>query len=176
MGCVGRHDRTARAAHPILRYPHSMIDAGLCLSGLDVTSDEEAVRALAQALFRAGKVMASFEPAAVAREKRYPTGLPFPDGAIAIPHAGPEHVASPSLAIGTLTRSVKFREMGNPASQLDVALVVMPALTAKEQAVAGLGRLLDLLQDESFRRELRAAGDAAGIFGTLARRWDPLSF
>jgi PTS system galactitol-specific IIA component len=150
-----------------------MIDAGLCFSGLDVASDEEAVRALARALFRAGNVMASFESAAVAREKRSPTGLPFPDGAIAIPHAEPEHVAKPSLAIGKLTRPVKFREMGNPASQLDVALVVMPALTAKEQAVAGLARVLDLLQDEAFRRELCAAGDAAAIFGALARRWDP---
>jgi PTS system galactitol-specific IIA component len=150
-----------------------MIDPGLCFCGLDVTSDEQAVRTLARALFRAGKVTASFEVAAVAREKRSPTGLPFPDGAIALPHAEPEHVGSPSLAIAKLARPVKFREMGNPATQLDVALVVMPALTAKDQAAAGLARVLDLLQDEAFRSELRAAGDSAAVFGALARRWDP---
>lgn len=149
-----------------------MIEVELCFAGLDVASDEEAVRALAKALFRAGKVAASFEVAAVAREKRSPTGLPFRNGAIAIPHAEPEHVGSPSLAIANLARPVKFREMGNPASRLDVALVVMPALTAKEQAAAGLAKILDLLQDGTLRDELRAACAPAGIFGALARRWD----
>jgi PTS system galactitol-specific IIA component len=149
-----------------------MIEVDLCFAGLDVASDEEAVRALATALFRAGKVAPSFEVAAVAREKRSPTGLPFRNGAIAIPHAEPEHVWSPSLAIAKLARPVTFREMGNPASQLDVALVVMPALTAKEQAGAGLANILDLLQDGALRDELRAACDPAAIFGALARRWD----
>ena len=152
-----------------------MIEPGLCFSGLDVASDEEAVRALARALFRAGKVTASFELAAVARERRSPTGLPFPDGAIALPHADPEHVEIPSVAIGRLTRPVKFREMGNPASQLEVALVVMPALTARAQAVAGLGKILDLLQDAALRRELHGAGDGPAIFVAIARRWDPTS-
>jgi galactitol PTS system EIIA component len=156
-------------------YAHHMIEPGLCFSGLDVASDEDAVRALARALFRAGKVRVTFELAAVAREKRSPTGLPFPDGAIALPHADPEHVEIPSLTIARLTRPVKFREMGNPASQLDVALVVMPALTAKEQAVAGLARILDLLQDAALRSELHGAGDGATIFAAIARRWDPTS-
>ncbi|HZU83956.1 MAG TPA: PTS sugar transporter subunit IIA [Polyangiaceae bacterium] len=148
-----------------------MIEAGLCLFGLDVASDEAAVRALARALRRAGKVTAGFEAAAVARERRSPTGLPFAGGAIAIPHAEPEHVEAPATAIAKLARPVKFREMGNPASRLDVALVIMPALTAREQAAAGLARLIDVLQDEASRRELRAAVDATALLDVLSRRW-----
>jgi PTS system galactitol-specific IIA component len=151
-----------------------MIEAGLCFVGLDVASDEEAVRALARALLSAGKVTASFEFEAVSREKRSPTGLPFPGGAIAIPHAEPELVRRPSLAIATLARPVTFREMGNPASQLEVALVVMPALTAREQAGAGLAKILSLLQDSALRAELHAATDGVALFAAFARKWDSM--
>jgi PTS system galactitol-specific IIA component len=149
-----------------------MIEAGLCFCGLDATTDEAAIRALAKALISAGKVTASFESAVLGREKRFPTGLPLPGGAIAIPHTDPEHVKSPALAIATLAAPVRFREMGNPASQLDVALVVMPALTAKDQAAAGLARILDLLKEEALRAELRAAADAVAIFDAFKRRWE----
>jgi PTS system galactitol-specific IIA component len=148
-----------------------MIEPGLCFVGLEATSGEAVVRALAKELSRAGKVKASFEAAAVSREKRSPTGLPFAGGAIALPHAEPEHVESPAIAIAKLARPVKFREMGNPATQLEVSLVVMPALTAKDQAAAGLAKILGLLQDEALREELRAASDAQAIADAFAKRW-----
>src|SRR5437588_7640495 len=109
-----------------------MVDAGpfaiLGLARLEVTSAEGAVRALAKALEAKGHVKASFEAAALQRERRSPTGLPFAGSAVALPHAEPEHVLSPAIAIASLARPVKFRQMGSPATQLDVALVVMPAL------------------------------------------------
>ena len=51
-------------------------------------------------------------------------------------------------------------QMGSPATQLDVGLVVMPALTAKEQAAAGLARLIELLQDDALRAALVSRRDA----------------
>jgi galactitol PTS system EIIA component len=140
----------------------------ICIVRLDVPSAEGAVRALAQELYRAGHVKESFEAAAVAREKRSPTGLPFEGGAVALPHAEPEHVLSPALGVATLARPVKFREMGSPATQLEVALVVMPALTAKEQASAGLAALIELLQDPPLRAALAAAADTHAMRAALA--------
>ena len=78
---------------------------------------------------------------------------------------------SPAIAIATLARPVKFRQMGSPATTLDVALVVMPSLTAKEQAAAGLSRLIELLQDESLRGALTAAASPESLRDLLARRW-----
>jgi galactitol PTS system EIIA component len=153
-------------------YARPMTEPGLCFVGLEVASAEAAVRALAQRLCRAGKVKASFEAAAVSREKRSPTGLPFAGGAIALPHAEPEHVESPAIAIATLARPVTFREMGNPASALAVDLIVMPALTAKDQAARGLARLLHLLERQDFRDELRALGDPVALCDAFTRRWE----
>ncbi len=143
----------------------------LCFPRLNATSAEAVVRTLARELLAAGHVRTSFEAAAVARERRSPTGLPFEGGAVALPHAEPEHVISRALAVATLAAPVKFREMGSPASQLDVALVVMPALTAKEQAAAGLSRVIELLQDAALRAALAAAPDAAAMHALLDRAW-----
>jgi PTS system galactitol-specific IIA component len=143
----------------------------VCIAGLDASTAEGAIRALARELHRAGYAKESFEAAAVARERRSPTGLPFAGGAVALPHAEPEHVVSPALGVATLARPVKFREMGSPATQLDVSLVVMPVLSAKEQAGAGLAQVIEMLQDGPLRASLLAAPDAEAIRVILAPVW-----
>ncbi len=130
-------------------------------------SAEEVIRALAQKLLAKGHVRASFEKAALAREKRSPTGLPFPGIAVALPHAEPEHVESPGIAIATLEKPVTFRQMGGPATKLTVSIVVMPAFSAKEQAGAGLSGLIEKLQDEALRNRLMEATDAAALAAAL---------
>lgn len=146
-----------------------MIAIDLCIARLSAASSDELIRALAARLFAGGHVHASFEGAAIARERRSPTGLPFPGLAVALPHAEPEHVASPAIAVASLVTPVTFRQMGNPAVKLEVSLVVMPALTAKEQAASELSRLIQVLQDEALRRELVAATDSAGLCAALGR-------
>jgi PTS system galactitol-specific IIA component len=136
-----------------------MIDPELCLVGLAAKTPEEIVRALAAKLLAKGHVRESFEKAALAREKRSPTGLPFPGVAVALPHAEPEHVASPAIAIATLAAPVTFRQMGSPGTKLTVSLVVMPAFSAKEQAGAMLSSLIERLQDDALRDRLVKATD-----------------
>ena len=123
---------------------------------------------LAQRLLEKGHVKPSFEKAALAREKRSPTGLPFPGAAIALPHAEPEHVLSPAIAVATLIAPVTFRQMGSPATKLTVSIIVMPAFSAKEQASAGLSGLIEKLQDEALRQRLLDATDAAAIVKALS--------
>ncbi len=150
-----------------------MFAASLCLARLDAGSAEVALRALARALERNGHVKPTFEAAAIARERKSPTGLPFPGRAVALPHADPEHVLSPAIAIASLRTPVKFREMGSPGTSLDVSLVVMPAFSAKEHAAASLARLVELLQDAAVRDELAAAETGEALVAALARRWAP---
>ena len=150
-----------------------MLSADLCIAGLTASSSDEVLRALSSRLLAAGSVLPSFEAAALARERRSPTGLPFPNIAVALPHAEPEHVVTPAIAVASLKAPVKFRQMGSPAIRIDVSLVVMPALTAKEQAAAELSRLIELLQDETLRHALAEADSARAICEILAPRWSP---
>jgi PTS system galactitol-specific IIA component len=149
-----------------------MLSPRLCVAKLRAASAEAAIRALAKLLREAGNVTASFETAAVAREKRSPTGLPFAPIAVALPHAEPEHVERPGIAVASLATPVKFRQMGSPATQLEVSLVVMPALSSKEQAAAGLARIIEKLQDAALREELLGASSGEALCAALAARWE----
>ncbi len=107
----------------------------------------------------------TFAKAAIAREKRSPTGLPFDPHAVALPHAEPAHVRSPAIALATLATPVRFRQMGDPSVVLEVSIVVMPALTAKEQAGAHLSRIIEWLQSADVRAALMRAEGEAEIVG-----------
>ncbi len=148
-----------------------MIEPELCIVGLEAASSEEAIRALARVLHREGRVRASFEEAAVARERRSPTALPFEPLAVALPHAEPEHVLAPAIAIATLTRAVAFREMGSPATEHAVRVVVMPAFGSKEQAGAELSRLIEALQEPAAVAALADATSPRSLCEALRARW-----
>lgn len=148
-----------------------MITPALSMPRLVAASPEEVILVLAARLAEHGHVKPSFAAAAAKREKRSPTGLPFVPHAVALPHAEPEHVESPAIAIATLARPVRFRQMGSPGTQLDVSLVVMPALSAKEQAAASLTRVIELLQDNALREALVAADSAEALSAIFGEKW-----
>ncbi len=148
-----------------------MFAADLCLAGLPAKSADEAIRSLAAALEKAGHVAPSFAAAALARERRSPTRRPFPGVAVALPHAEPEHVLSGAVAVASLASPVRFRQMGAPQVQLEVRLVVMPALTSKEQAAAGLSRLIEVLQGATLRQRLVAATSSGELASALTDAW-----
>jgi PTS system galactitol-specific IIA component len=151
-----------------------MVPPDVCVARLDVDTADAAIRALAGILHAKGHVRDSFVEAALKREKRSPTGLPFVPIAVALPHAEPEHVASQGIAIASLARPVRFRQMGSPATVLRVELVVMPAFTSKEQAGGTLATLIGILQDEALRKAVTAAGTSDAIARALEDRWkDP---
>lgn len=150
-----------------------MLSTDLCVAGLVAGSSETAIRVLAGRLLAGGHVHPSFEAAALYRERRSPTGLPFPDIAVAMPHAEPEHVVLPAIAVASLAKPVRFRQMGSPAVELDVCLVVMPAFTEKEQAAAELTRLVELLQDGAVRLALLHAPDSVALHQEISRFWRP---
>ena len=76
-------------------------------------------------------------------------------------------MATPAIAIATLANPVAFRQMGSPATKLEVSIVVIPAFSAKEQAGAGLTGLIEKLQDEALRTKLLAATSAQEIASLL---------
>jgi PTS system galactitol-specific IIA component len=143
----------------------------LAVTGLVAATSADVIRALASRLLARGHVKASFERAALVREKRSPTGLPFEPWPIALPHAEPEHVVTPGIAIATLAAPVAFRQMGTPGTSLAVSIVIMPAFTEKDQAAASLSRLITMMQDQDTRDRLVQAADAEELRSVLAPRW-----
>jgi galactitol PTS system EIIA component len=139
----------------------------LCFIGLDVKDAIEAMLYLARSLFAAGLVRPSFEAAVIEREVRSPTGLPLLSRNVAIPHTDPEHVLAPGAALCTLAQPVTFREMGNPAQELAVEIVVMLALPDHDSAQRELVRVIERLQAPELREKLCSATQVETLFALL---------
>ena len=123
------------------RPGHTLFDPALVRLQVEVSDKREALSVLAEALRAAGKVRESFLEAVLEREASYPTGLPTPGAAIAIPHTDVQHCIEPAVAVGTLQDAVVFKEMGSPDSALEVRIVFLLSITSPEDHVEWLSRL-----------------------------------
>lgn len=140
---------------------------GLCWAGLAADDAGEVMSLLARALADQGLVRSTFAEAVARREATSPTGLPMAGRKVAIPHADPEHVLAPAVALCTLRRPVLFGEMGNPTSELPVELVAMLALPDEQSAQHELVRLIELFQDAAYVDRLCEAADGDTLFTLL---------
>lgn len=129
----------------------------------------EAVAHLAGILLEQGYVKPSYLAAALEREKTYPTGLPTHGVGTAIPHAGSEHTLKPGIAIGTLAEPVKFGQMGDPTSQIDVSVVFMLSVTEPEAQVYLLQSLVEVYKDENLLRRIQTAAEPEVVANEVNR-------
>ena len=134
----------------------NVIRPELFLMDMTAVSDEDALEQLASLLYRHGLVRESFGEAVKERERRYSTGLSFPEMGIAIPHAGAEHVIAPAAAVGILKEPVKFRHMGMPQELVETELIFMLAIREEEEQPEQLAGLLDVFQGEGNLTRLQA--------------------
>ena len=140
----------------------------LCWAGLVARDADDVLQRLARALAQQGFARPSLEAAVQQREAASPTGLPLAGRKVAIPHADPEHVLAPAVAVCSLARPVCFHELGNPAGTLDVELVAMLALPDAQAAQDQLVRLMERFQDPASVDQLCLAADADALFALLA--------
>jgi len=140
----------------------------LCRAGVVAAEARAVIALLSRALTEAGCARESLEAAVLAREAASPTGLPLAGRKVAIPHADPEHVLEPAIAVASLARPVRFREMGNPEAELEVELVALLALPDAASAQEELVRLIERFQDPGFVDRLCAAPDAGALHALLA--------
>lgn len=128
---------------------------------LDAADAAEAIRAVAAPLVAAGHVTADYVAAAIAREATFPTGLPTAPEPVAVPHADPDGVLVPSIALGRFREPVEFTEMAADR-RLRVRLVLLLALQSKDQA-AVLSLLIRGLGDGSLLAFLLESTSAEAI-------------
>lgn len=121
---------------------------------VDANSSNEVITLLSQKLAENGWVRAGFLEHVLNREEVFPTGLPtcIP---VALCHTDAEFVKKSSLAVATLTRPIKFREMGNPDSWLDVEIVFLLALDDPKDQCTWLRKMTCFFQNQSQLLEIK---------------------
>jgi PTS system galactitol-specific IIA component len=142
----------------------------LCFVGIDIADGEEALRLLASAAVERGFAHESFIDAVIAREKKFPTGLPLPTP-VAIPHADAHHIIRPAMAGLVPTRPLNFGELGGQDRTVEAKLVLMLLVTDPEEQVGLLGRLIEVLRapdlDATLLGDLENPEQFAGRFAQL---------
>jgi PTS system galactitol-specific IIA component len=91
-----------------------------------------------------------------------PTGLPTTPVGVAVPHADPDHVRTPAVAVGRAVTPIAFAEMASPERTVEVRLVFLLALSSKQQA-AMLSALVTAFQREGFLGSMLAADTALDV-------------
>lgn len=137
---------------------------------LNANTDLDVLKQLSELLIKNGVVKTSFRQAIQNREREFPTGLPFENIGVAIPHTDTEHVITQSLAIGILKNPVKFRVMGGDIDDfVDVKIIFMLAIKEPHQQIEFLQSIVNLMQNHQKLSELLSLSDSKKIISSFKK-------
>ncbi len=125
---------------------------------LRVRSEErsEILKEMGDYLYSKGYVKKTFTDAVIEREGKYPTGLEIPGVVnVALPHADIEHVKRQALLVAVPKGPVKFKRMDAPDKDVDVELIIMPAINEPKGYVKFLSKLTMFIQKKEFLELVR---------------------
>jgi galactitol PTS system EIIA component len=126
------------------------------------------IQQLSSLLVQSGCVVEGFADDVWRREQLFPTGLPTTPHGVAIPHADPDHVLKPSIAIGILNQPVLFDQMASEhAEKVYVWVVFLMAITDKEKQITTLQEIIDLVKKPGMIENLLSAKKADEIIETI---------
>ncbi|KQL52957.1 hypothetical protein AN964_05155 [Heyndrickxia shackletonii] len=128
-------------------------DKKITFFDLVVNNRDEVLKKMADKLYEAELVDASFYNGILNREEVFPTGLSAVPCGIAIPHTDADKVIIPQIAFASLRKPVKFKQMGNQAEDVEVSLIFMLALKKAEEQISMLQKLMDIFQDQALLSE-----------------------
>jgi galactitol PTS system EIIA component len=131
--------------------------------GSPETSPETVIRTLVARLVASGHVQAGYADACVQREVTDPTGLPTAGAAVAIPHADPDLVERPAVAIAVPVHPIAFAQMGDPDVEVMAEAVFLLALPGPQGQLAALRQIALLVQDADKLRSLVQATSPAEV-------------
>ena len=92
----------------------------------------------------------TFFEAVTAREKVFPTGLQTDMVNLAIPHTDVIHVKKPFIFIVTLTKPVKFVQMGTFDEWVDIDTVFFLGIKEPQEQVGLLSNIMTQFRDKHF--------------------------
>lgn len=135
---------------------------------LNADDKEDAIMQLGDLLYRNGYVKETFTPAVLARESCFATGLPTKIMGIAIPHTDSIHVNKRAIAVGILSKPVRFCIMGDlEDTETDVSLIMMLAVPDKKDVMTVLEQVMGIIKRENFLKDLSETQDREKILMML---------
>ncbi|MFT9184434.1 MAG: PTS sugar transporter subunit IIA [Lacticaseibacillus paracasei] len=120
-------------------------------------------RDVAKKIRAAGYAKDTYEAALNKREDEFPTGVVFPEISVMLPHADPENVNEPFMAIVKNAQPVRVLQMGYNEPE-DATAMFFLGITDASQQVGLLQVFMDLLQDKAFVAKFKATTDPEAMY------------
>ena len=140
--------------------------------GLEADSRDGCIRNIVDVMARNGYVGTDYADHVIARENKYPTGLPTEGAVTAIPHAAQGTVYRTGMALAILAKPVYFHNMADPSQRLPVEIVCVLANVDPDQQLSDLRRLMACFSEEERLLALRAATRPEQVAEILAAAED----
>lgn len=126
----------------------------LIFSNIKAADRNEALKRLTDTLMEKGFVKEGYYEMLMAREAAYPTGLRTEPFAVAVPHADPDCVLKPCIAIARLEQPVEFEEMGNETQTVPVKYIFNLVLQKMEQQLELLQTVIGVFSNRDLMERL----------------------
>lgn len=120
----------------------------------DFNEQSDALKFLADEMLRKELVFENYYQGIIEREIIFPTGLFVNQIGIAIPHTDGDKVKRAQIGFMSLTNPIKFKEMGNLDSEIEVSIIFMLALKEPHQQMEMLQKLIELFQNEAMMKQI----------------------
>lgn len=152
-----------------------VFDVSHIITGINASSEAEAIAPLSQRLIDAGLVNPDFLTHVLAREVNFPTGLPTEPVGVAIPHTDPQHVRTSTLAVGVLTNPVNFGVMASSDDEVTpITVIFLLAIAPGTHHMNVLGSLIRLFRNGSFLEQV-SSSSPDDIHSTIINELDKSS-
>lgn len=125
----------------------------------EATTFSNVIHTLANVLIKKGLVKKEYPEHVIAREKKYPTGLPTHPFGVAIPHTDAKWVNHNAISVAILKKPITQRVMGTDDETVKVSIVFMLALGQSNKQLNILSKLMTVFQDEKTLEKLKTAED-----------------
>lgn len=125
----------------------------------DPTNFEKVVKTMGDTLIKKGLVKKEYPEHVIAREKKFPTGLPTKPFGVAIPHTDAKWTNHNAIAVGILKEPMDQVVMGTDDTPVKVSIVFMLALGQSNKQLNILSKLMTVFQNQETLKKLKTASD-----------------
>lgn len=114
----------------------------------------------------------SYYESILKREQQFPTGIQTPTVGVAIPHADPENLKKPFIAVVRPKRGIEFEPMGIAEGKIQAELIFMLGVLKNGDQVIALQKLMNLLTNDEAVRQLLAAHTCGEVLDIIRTNFD----
>lgn len=150
----------------------SLFRPDLVFFDMSCTDEWDFFKQLEAKLAPMGYVQDNWYEGITTREKKYPTGLRCPSIEVAIPHADPEYIKKPYIAVIVPKEPINFRHMAEVDDPVDAQLIMNLGVVRDGGQVEVLQTLMNIFADDDKVADVMAQKTPEGMVATITKYFE----